>query len=185
MSIQSSFNQSLSLVGLLAAMNPAVKANAERNVKLKSLTTQKKRVEESTAKGIGKVPFKDTEAGASEITRLSKEIFETSPTEANLSSYVSSLPPQPITSEPATAEEISEGAMDDEILEELQEEDRKRAYEERKASFRTPREEAERRSVEALETRRAEEAKSREFAKMVTEGVYSDFTDVRPGKGVR
>lgn len=184
MSIQSNFNQSLSLVSLLAGMSPTIKAYAERNTKLKSLTIQKKRIEESTAKGVGKVPFKDTEAGASEITRLSKEIFETSPTEENLSSYLSSLPDK-TTAEPATADEIAEGAVDDVIQEELEEEDRKRAYEERKASFRTPREEAERRSVEALETRRAEEAKSRDFAKMVTEGVYSDFTDVRPRKEVK
>lgn len=185
MSIQSNFNQSLSLVGLLAGMNPAVKARAERNMKLKSLTTQKKRVEESTATGAGKVPFKDTEAGASEITRLSKEIFETSPTQENLSAYVSSLPPKPITSEPATADEIADGAMDDVIQEELAEEGRKSAYKERKAELKKPFEEAERRSVEALETRRAEQEKSRNFAKMITEGVYSDFTDVRPGKGVK
>ena len=184
MSIQSNFNQSLGLVSLLAGMNPAIKAHAERNMKLKSLTTQKKRVEESVAKGAAKVPSKDTDAGLSEITRLSKEIFETSPTEANLSSYLSSMP-KVTNTEPATAEEISEGAMDDDIQEELKEEDRKRAYEERKDFFRAPREAAERRSAEALETRRAEEAKSRDFAKMITEGVYSDFTDVRPGKGVK
>ena len=70
-------------------------------------------------------------------------------------------------------------------MEELEEEDRKRAYEERKAFFRTPMEKAERHATEALETRRAEEEKSRAFAKMITEGVYSDFTDIRPGKGVR
>ena len=184
MSIQSNFNQSLSLVGLLAGMNPALRANAERNMKLKSLTAQKKRVEEATATGVGKVPAKDTEAGAAEVTRLSKEIFETSPTKENLSSYLSSLP-KVTTTEPATAEEISEGAMDDVIQEELEEEGRKRAYEERKAFFRTPMEKAEKRSVEALETRRAEEEKSRAFAKMITEGVYSDFTDVRPRKEVR
>ena len=185
MSIQSNFNQSLSLVGLLAGMNPAIKAHAERNIKLKSLTTKKKRIEESVAKGAAKVPAKDTEDGLSEITRLSKEIFETSPTEENLSSYLSSLPKVVTTIGPATAEEIADGDLDDVIQEELEEEDRKRAYEERKAFFRAPREEAERHSVEALETRRAEEAKSRDFAKMITEGVYSDFTDVRPGKGVR
>lgn len=150
MSIQSNINQIISVAGVLAGMNPQVKALGEKTTQLRDL----KKRESVLAKqyDVAKYDLNKQEQIEADLTGITEERFNVSPTAKNYEEVLRSTYQAPSAlSEESVAENRQLSAQ-------LQKEKEAR---------------------EALEIEQERLRKSKEFASMFTEGVYSAQSDPR------
>jgi hypothetical protein len=156
MSIQANINQQLSLAGVLLTQNPAAKAAAERRQERTSLKRQEQAINraiEATGSDIAaKEPYGE------DLAAVKKRQFELDPSDKTWAEYKGTQT-RKVAESPADEEEIiqeryeaaaSEQAVNDRVSAML---------------------EADRSATDAVSAERARILRSRDFARMITEGV--------------
>lgn len=152
MSVQANINQMLSLAGILASQNPTLQAKVKRRTELSSLSKQEKALRTAIAAIDANIAAK--EPYGEQLSEVKKKQFELNPTDESFKAYTDITPKRVATTE-ATPEEIAQ----------------ERYESEQKESEVNQYMQADKKASEAVEKRNAEIKKSREFAKMITEGV--------------
>ena len=156
MSIQSNINQGLSLASLLLSQNPEIKAVGDRRAKERELQRQEKALTtaiESTGSDIAaKEPYGE------KLSEVRKKKFELNPTPESFKAYEDATPKRVSTVE-ADPEDIAKEKYESEQKQQEVDKELQRLKD------------ADKSASEAIEKRNEEIQRSREFAKMITEGV--------------
>lgn len=88
MNIQSNINQTLSIAGMLASMNPTLQAKAKQRADVSRLTKQKESLSKATSVMAESNKHEMAQSYLDQTADISKQIFELDPTEANAQSYL-------------------------------------------------------------------------------------------------
>lgn len=156
MSIQANINQQLSLAGVLLTQNPASKAAAERRQEKTSL----KRQEQAINKALEAIGPSNAarEPYGEDLAAIKKRQFELDPSAETWADYKGTQT-RKVAESPADEEEI--------IQERYEAESREQAINNRVSAML----QADRSAADAITAERARILKSRDFARMITEGV--------------
>lgn len=162
MSIQGSVNQALSLAGILTSQSPKLKHKRAEEATLRSIEERGNKAIKALSETSAFEPEEELEY-LGRARKASKQLFEASPTREHYAAYkeLESASPPEFDTEAKAAER------------ELYSREAERAAE--GAAAERARVAAEAAASEALRARRAELARSRDFAKRITEGVYTKF----------
>lgn len=174
MSIQANINQQLSLAGVLLTQNPATKAAAERRQEKTSLKRQEQainRAVEATGSDIAaKEPYGE------DLAAVKKRQFELDPSAKTYAEYKSTVPTT-VLEAPADEEEI--------IQERYETASREQAINDRVNAML----QADRSAADAINAEKARILRSRDFARMITEGVpnlsFNPDEYIPPKKGAK
>lgn len=156
MSVQANINQMLSLAGILASQNPSLQAAVKRKSELSRLNKKEKALRTAIAATGANIAAK--EPYGEQLSDVKKKQFELNPTDETFKAY-----------EDITPKRVSETAADpDEIAKERYENEQKQQEVDQELQRLKN---ADKSASAAVEKRNTEIKKSREFAKMITEGV--------------